>query len=76
VEARDAADRLVGIVTRSDLLKARLWMLTEEERRERVLTLAPLMNWRGWRSERGTVARVSPPIESENVADAEAAWPL
>jgi H+/Cl- antiporter ClcA/CBS domain-containing protein len=39
-------DHLVGIVTRSDLLKARQRMLDEEERRERVLTLTPLISWR------------------------------
>jgi hypothetical protein len=35
-------DRLIGIVTRSDVLKAQHWVLEEEERRERVLTLALL----------------------------------
>ncbi len=39
-------DHLVGIITRSDLLKARQRMLDEEERRERVLTLTPLISWR------------------------------
>ena len=39
-------DRLVGIVTRSDLLKARQRMLDEEEHRERVLTFTPLASWR------------------------------
>ena len=39
-------DRLIGLVTRSDLLKARQRMLDEEERRERVLTLTPLIVWR------------------------------
>lgn len=38
--------QVVGMVTRSDLLKARLRMMDEEERRERVLTLTPLLSWR------------------------------
>ncbi len=46
VVAPDQPDHLVGIVTRSDLLKARQRMLDEEERRERVLTLTPLVSWR------------------------------
>jgi len=37
---------IVGILTRSDLLKARMRMLDEDERRERVLTLTPLIAWR------------------------------
>ncbi len=39
-------DRLIGLVTRSDLLKARMHMLDEDERRERVLALTPLVGWR------------------------------
>jgi len=46
VVSPDHPDQLVGIITRSDLLKARRRMLDEEERRERVLTLTPLISWR------------------------------
>ncbi len=43
--------QIVGILTRSDLLKARMRMLDEDERRERVLTLTPLLAWRGRRGQ-------------------------
>ncbi len=46
VVSEEHPDRLIGIITRSDLLKARQRMLDEEERRERVLTLTPLVSWR------------------------------
>jgi H+/Cl- antiporter ClcA/CBS domain-containing protein len=48
--------QLVGILTRSDLLKARLRMMDEEERRERVLTLTPLVAWRFRRGAAGNGA--------------------
>jgi CIC family chloride channel protein len=51
VVSPDQPDRLVGIVTRSDLLKARQRLLDEEERRERVLTLTPLIAWSGRRQQ-------------------------
>jgi CIC family chloride channel protein len=42
IVTRAQPDRLVGIVTRSDILKAQSLVLEEEERRERLLTLALL----------------------------------
>lgn len=47
IVAHDQPDRLMGIVTRSDVLKAHLWVLEEEEQRERLLVLAPMVGWRG-----------------------------
>lgn len=40
IVAREAPDRLVGMVTRSDVLKAQLWVLEEEQQRQRLLVLA------------------------------------
>ncbi len=45
--------QLIGIVTRSDLLKARRRVMDEEERRERVLALIPLIACRFKRGEAG-----------------------
>jgi len=49
IVARAEPDRLVGILTRSDVLKAHLWVLEEEERRERLLSLTSVFRWRGRR---------------------------
>ncbi len=46
VVAPEHPDHLLGILTRSDLLKARRRVLDEEEQRERILTLAPVVGWR------------------------------
>jgi CBS-domain-containing membrane protein len=54
VVARDAPRRLVGIISLSDLLKARVHHLEEERRRERTLQmrlLAPLRSRRPQKSE-------------------------
>ncbi|HEY7347490.1 MAG TPA: chloride channel protein [Ktedonobacterales bacterium] len=67
--------QLVGILTRSDLLKARLRMMNEDERRERALTLTFLLACRfrrGTRQEEaakvvvGTEITATEPIGMEN----------
>lgn len=66
--------QLVGIVTRSDLLKARLRMMNEEEQRERVLTLTPLIACyfkrgaagNGVTKVVGTELAAEPPVAIEN----------
>ncbi len=66
VVAPDEPARVVGIVTRSDVLKARLRMMDEEERRERVLTLTPLITWR---SRRGAAANGKAPVVERPVVE-------
>jgi H+/Cl- antiporter ClcA len=54
VVARDASGRLIGIISLSDLLKARMHHLDEERRRERILQvrlLTPLRSRRPQKSE-------------------------
>src|SRR5579885_929961 len=66
VVAPDEPSRLVGIVTRSDVLKARLRRMDEEERRERVLTLTPLITWR---SRHGAAANGKAPVVERPVVE-------
>ncbi|HEU5368828.1 MAG TPA: chloride channel protein, partial [Ktedonobacterales bacterium] len=63
-------DRLVGILTRSDILKADLWLLEEEQRRERLLFLMPAVGRRaGQRAElhQTTTATLDPPAPPETL---------
>jgi CBS domain-containing protein len=63
-------DRLVGILTRSDILKADLWLLEEEQRRERLLLLMPSAGRRsGQRAQlqQTTTAILDPPAPLETL---------